>query len=110
MKLAKWGAVVAVAVVVLAIIAIVIPSLEHTHVQSFRAVCIGNLRALEEAKRKWAVANHKGQEDIPSENELFGTNGFLNSKPVCPDGGTYTIGALNEKPKCSLADKGHKLE
>jgi hypothetical protein len=106
----RWAAVILVVVLVPIGIAIVLPSLEHTHVQTYRAVCISNLRALQEAKRKWAEANHGGPGDIPAEDDLYGTNRFLQFKPVCPDGGTYTIGAVNEKPKCSLADKGHKLE
>jgi hypothetical protein len=30
--------------------------------------------------------------------------------PTCPTGGTYTLGAVNEPPRCSHADKGHRLQ
>ena len=42
--------------------------------------------------------------------ELCVTNKFLRYKPTCPAGGIYTLGALEERVNCSLADKGHKLE
>ena len=29
--------------------------------------------------------------------------------PTCRAGGTYTLGATNEPPRCSHADKGHAL-
>ncbi len=28
-----------------------------------------------------------------------------NGQPVCPEGGVYTIGALNEPPRCSIGGR-----
>jgi hypothetical protein len=68
------------------------------------------LKQIGKAKAEWAQAGHKLPTDIPTFDELCGTNNFLRRKPICQGGGTYTIGAVNEKPKCSLVEQGHKLE
>jgi hypothetical protein len=65
---------------------------------------------IEEAKDEWARANHKLPTDVPTEEDFVGTNKLLHSMPVCPSGGTYAFGAVNQKPTCSLAEHGHKLE
>jgi hypothetical protein len=63
------------------------------------------------AKAEWAQVNHKLPTDVPAIAELIGTNKFLPySMPVCPSGGSYTLGAVNQNPACSLAERGHKLE
>lgn len=93
--------------------AMVIPSYFPARKIAFANACLNNLREIQMAKDKWAEENHKLPTDIPTEKDLNGaseTNGFLRSKLVCPAGGKYTIGAVNENPTCSLADKGHKLE
>jgi hypothetical protein len=72
--------------------------------------CIHNLRMIEDVKDEWARANHKLPTDIPTEADLVDTNKYFHSMPVCPRGGTYTLGAVNQKPACSLAEQGHKLE
>jgi len=50
----------------------------------------------------------QGQSVIPQLTDLAPhlTGGLL---PVCPAGGTYTLGAVNEPPRCSHADKGHAI-
>jgi len=93
--------------------AIAIPSFLPARNVAYRNTCINNLKALERAKDEWAREKHKLPADIPMEQDLYGlnrTNGFLRSKLVCPRGGKYTFGAVSEKPTCSLANKGHKLE
>jgi hypothetical protein len=68
------------------------------------------LKQFRDAKNAWGIKYHKLPTDMPTEDDLCGTNGFLRRKLVCPAGGKYTIGAVNEVPACSLADKGHKLQ
>jgi hypothetical protein len=87
-----------------------IPSVDWGNRVSEKNNCINNLRHIYEAKAEWAQLNHKLTTDVPTETDLIGTNKFLfHSIPVCPSGGTYAIGAVNEDPKCSLAARGHKL-
>jgi hypothetical protein len=71
---------------------------------------------IEMCKQNWANVNNKKIDDIPTwddlKPELEGyairykwTNGI----PVCPDGGTYTIGRVGEPPKCSIGGPDHSL-
>jgi membrane protein involved in colicin uptake len=67
--------------------------------------CVNNLRLIDAAKQQWALENKKQATDTPGMDDLRpyigrGVNGEL---PTCPDGGTYTIGAVGEKPTCSNA-------
>lgn len=71
--------------------------------------CINNLRLIDAAKQQWALENKKQATDTPTMDDLrpylgHGPNGEL---PVCPDGGVYTVGAVGEKPACSVP--GHVL-
>jgi hypothetical protein len=87
-----------------------IPSVDFGNRVANRNNCINNLRQIRDAKADWARTNHKLPTDVPVEEVLVGTNKFLRSMPVCPGGGTYTLGAVNQNPSCSLAEHGHKLE
>jgi hypothetical protein len=93
----------------LVVVAALIPSIDWGNRVANQNNCINNLRQINYAKAEWARINHKLPTDVPTEADLIGTNKFLHSMPVCPSGGTYTFGAVNEDPKCSLAEHGHKL-
>ena len=89
-------------------IAIIEAFVPHDHI--FRAICINNLRAIDDAKTRWAAEHHKEKIDVPTDADLFGDGLDIKSKPVCPYGGKYILGRVNENPKCSLGEsKGHKL-
>jgi hypothetical protein len=65
--------------------------------------CVNNLRLLDSAKQQWALEYKKQTTDTPGVEDLRpylgrGPNGEM---PTCPDGGTYTYGAVGEKPTCS---------
>jgi hypothetical protein len=92
------------------LVLVAIPSYFPARPMAHRNACINNLRQIRDAKIEWARKNHKLPTDVPAEAELVGTNKFLHSMPVCPGGGTYTFGAVNQNPSCSLAEHGHKLE
>jgi hypothetical protein len=66
-----------------------------------------NLRQIEAAKQEWAVDNAKAAKDVPTAQDLVP---YLkgNVMPVCPSGGYYTIGAMDEAPTCSVS--GHSLQ
>jgi hypothetical protein len=68
--------------------------------------CISNLRQIDAAKNQWALENNKALGVIPAEEDLlpYLQNGVF---PVCPSGGTYTIGAVGVPPTCSVS--GHVL-
>ena len=63
--------------------------------------CQANLKQLEAAKEEWAMAYPKpaGKEVIPSLANLIPA--YLKTTPQCPTGGSYTLGDLAHRPKCS---------
>jgi hypothetical protein len=85
--------------------AIAIPNFVKARATSQRNACINNLRMIEAAKQQWALEKGKKDGDVPTQDDLMP---YLSGHwPVCPQGGTYTIGAVGEPPTCSIPD--HKL-
>ena len=84
--------------------AVAIPNLAKARKSAQRTACINNLKTIEGAKSIWALNNKKGDADVPGDADLFGPGAEIAKKPDCPGNGTYTIGAVSEKPTCSVAD------
>lgn len=72
--------------------------------------CIANLREFDGAKQQWAVKDHKATNEIPTWADLFPyfreADGYV-LVPFCSQGGTYTLGRVDEQPKCSLGGPEH---
>ncbi len=64
-------------------------------------ICTANLKALDEAERKWAAENGKKAGDTPYAIHIIAylREGKL---PVCPDGGSYELPPVGQKPRCSV--------
>jgi len=84
--------------------AVAIPNLAKARKSAQRTACINNLKTIEGAKSIWALNNKKGDADVPGDADLFGPGAEIAKKPDCPGNGTYTIGAVNDKPTCSVAE------
>lgn len=84
--------------------AIAIPNFVKARSTSQQNACINNLRQLDAAKNQWALENAKPATAVPTKQDLLP---FLRQWPVCPAGGTYTLGPVSEAPTCSVA--GHAL-
>ena len=72
-----------------------------------KLLCWGNLKQLDSAKAEWAWEHHKTTNDTPVDEDLFGTNAYIRSKPACPEGGTYRFGRVGAKASCTVP--GHIL-
>ena len=96
--------IIAVSVVFLLAIgvAIVAPNLPRRG-PSKGSACVMNLRAIEGAKATWELEKKKLPTDTPTDADLFGPANYIRQKPECPRGGTYTLGKISEKPRCSVA-------
>jgi hypothetical protein len=68
---------------------------------------MNNLRSIQGSKETWMLENRKSTNDIPADSDLFGETLYIREKPACPSGGTYTIGRVQEKARCSV--KGHTM-
>ena len=85
-----------------------------------RPPCHDILIQISLAKSEWADENNKTTNDTPTWNDLRSyfsptlTNNprlWTNGGPFCPSGGTYTIGRVDESPKCSIGGGyRHSLE
>jgi hypothetical protein len=84
--------------------AIAIPNFVKARSTSQQNACINNLRQLDAAKNQWALEKHRQSTDVPAREDLLP---YLQHWPVCPAGGTYTLGAVSEPPRCSVP--GHVL-
>jgi hypothetical protein len=89
--------------------AIAIPNFVRARGTAQNNACINNLRMIDGAKGQWALEKHKQNSDTPTWDDLrpyleFGPN---KNMPVCPEGGTYIIGRIDEKPRCTIP--GHVL-
>jgi hypothetical protein len=84
--------------------AIAIPNFVKARTVSQENACINNLRQIDGAKQQWALEKGKQATDVPTWDDL---KPYLGRIPVCPAGGTYTIGPVGEKPTCSIP--GHRL-
>jgi hypothetical protein len=69
--------------------------------------CITVLKQISGAKATWALDKKKRNEDVPSWSDLLGKDRYISEMPVCPQSGSYTIGAIAEHPRCSVP--GHTL-
>ncbi|MGA2787640.1 MAG: hypothetical protein ABSF60_08935 [Verrucomicrobiota bacterium] len=101
--------VVAVCFCAVLIVAIVIPNLVRTRVGGPPIPCVINLRGIDAAKIEWAQENSKTNGTIVTESDikpylLLDPGGNLRK---CPQGGTYTIGKVGDKPTCSLGTNGN---
>jgi hypothetical protein len=69
--------------------------------------CLSNLKAIESAKANWALDQRKSDDAVPTDADLFGSDRYIEVKLTCPAGGTYILGKVSEKPRCTFA--GHVL-
>jgi prepilin-type N-terminal cleavage/methylation domain-containing protein len=74
---------------------------------SSRKACILNLRTISGAKAQWALVENKGVTAIPTASDLATYMGVRNGLLVCPAGGIYSMGRVDQDPTCSIP--GHSL-
>ena len=66
--------------------------------------CKNNLRVIVSAKQQWALEKGKDAAAAPTEADIKPYLGRDQVMPVCPAGGTYHLGAVNESPTCTIPD------
>ncbi len=103
-----WAGKILVVSCPLALVIILFPIAQTARTDAQRKRCIAALERISEAKRSWAALQKAETSITPQPSDLTPhlKQGRL---PVCLAGGTYTLGAVNEPPRCSHAAKGHTL-
>jgi hypothetical protein len=93
-----------VAIVIVFVFTIALPAFIRARTTSSCNACINNLRQFDGAKQQWALEHNKTTNDVPSLNDMrlyvkLTSSGEL---PGCPNGGRYTLGRVDESPRCSV--------
>lgn len=102
----KW------AMILVTILACIYPSAfffwHMTHFRKATPPCKVNLQNIEHAKKIWATEEEKSTNDVPAWEDI--RKEINGSKlPVCPEGGTYSLGRVGESPVCSIGGPRHTL-
>ncbi len=86
------------------LIAIAVPGFVQARTTSRARACQENLTKIDGAKEQWALETNALSTASPSWTDLAPADGsgYMKAQPVCPGGGTYTIGAVNTDPVCSI--------
>jgi len=82
------------------LLAIAIPNLINARRNSQKAVCIANLRAVQNAKERWATENKKTRHQVPVKEDLYPD--YIKNWTTCPGGGTYSINRVADPITCSV--------
>jgi len=83
------------------LLGIAAPNFVRTREQSRKKACIGNLRQIQYAKDAFLMDRNLATTVTPADTDLYGAGNYLKVTPLCPGGGTYTIGSGNQDPTCS---------
>jgi prepilin-type N-terminal cleavage/methylation domain-containing protein len=84
------------------LIAIAVPGFVRARTQSRNRACQENLTKIDGAKEQWALENNKAPGAAVTFADLVGPSLYIKKTPVCPEGGTYTEGAVGTDPTCSV--------
>lgn len=81
--------------------AVAVPGFMRARNKAAQQVCAMNRDQIDSAKQLWATENKKSDKDTPSEDDI---RVYLKDSkfPLCPAGGTYTVGAVDQKSTCSV--------
>jgi len=82
-----------------------------------KPACSESLKILQNAKINWMRENKKSLKDTPRWEELKPylvgyaayRNDWKDGLPVCPKGGKYTLGPVEQFPKCSVGGREHRV-
>ena len=86
--------------IIATLLAIAIPNLINARMNSQKAVCVSNLRAIQNAKERWATENKKTSHHVPVKEELYPD--YIKTWSTCPAGGTYSINRVADPVTCSV--------
>ena len=76
-----------------------LPALAKSKTEAQRIACHAQLKQIDGSKEMWATQEKRADGDTPSEAQVG--EYFKDGMPSCPEGGTYTIGAVGQKATCS---------
>ena len=91
--------------VIAILIAIALPNFMKARDTAAQRSCLSSLRVIDQAKQQLALERGKKNGDEVVWGDVVPQ--YMRVKPVCPQGGTYTVGKLGTNPTCTVS--GHEL-
>ena len=85
-----------------ALFAILTPAYLNMKVKANKNICIANLKEIDQAKSIWSIDNTVLPGEPVRMDELVPD--YIKKDPVCPAGGFYTVGTLEEIPTCTIEE------
>jgi prepilin-type N-terminal cleavage/methylation domain-containing protein len=82
------------------LLAIAVPAFTNARNGARAKGCQYNLKQIYSAKERWAMDKNKSPDDVPVQADL--TPYYTHNVPICPAGGEYTLGRLQDIPICSI--------
>ncbi len=89
---------------------IAIPNIKEAIGTSRARVCSLNCQNIDAAKLRWSLANEAPATTTPTDQDLFGSNAYIEHKPSCPAGGAYTINSVEDKCTCSTVTHVNRVK
>lgn len=89
-------------------LAVLLPLFGCEREPGMRPRCIDNLLQIQGAKNQWMTETKKATNDVPTWDNIRPYL-YRSRELHCPKGGVYTIGRLDERPRCSIGGKVHTL-
>jgi prepilin-type N-terminal cleavage/methylation domain-containing protein len=80
---------------------IAIPCISQAIERARKQTCEVNRKNIDGAKLRWSLDNKEPPTAVPTDEELFGENRYIEHKPDCPARGEYSINGVSEKCTCS---------
>ena len=82
------------------LLAIAVPNFVKARESSRAKACLANLKQIAAAKEQWALDNNKRDGAKCTMEDLVPD--YIKPEPVCPSGGTYTVGDVGTNPTCDI--------
>jgi prepilin-type N-terminal cleavage/methylation domain-containing protein len=98
-----------VVVIVSVLFAVAAPNFVRSRERARARSCVRNLRNIDGAKEAWAIETRAplgSASPTLATLSASGLSGYLKNLPVCPSGGTYTVGNVGVLPQCSIIGTG----
>ena len=82
------------------LIAVAVPNFSKMRKDAQKTACHAQLKQIDGSKEMWATQEKRADGDTPSESQLGAC--FQAGMPLCPVGGTSTIGPVGTAATCSV--------
>ena len=89
--------------------AIAIPNFRQAIEKTRERTCSLNRKSIDAAKLRWELETHQPESAVPTDEDLFGANRYIEHKPDCPARGNYALNATHEKCTCTASGHENKL-